>query len=124
MKTGRVALLHIAVVPGAIEHNRHTLEQAVRNAAAYGAHWVITPELAVCGIQFAQVIGTNWIRSQPDAWMSRFCQLVKSLKLTVFLSYPERDLGKLYNSVFVISSQGAIIGKHRKVNVAADSLMV
>ena len=35
---------------------------------------------------------------------------------------PERDSGRLYNSVFVINPRGEIIGKHRKINVRSDSL--
>jgi predicted amidohydrolase len=38
--------------------------------------------------------------------------------VTVFLSHPERDgqSGKLHNTVFVIATDGRIIGKHRKIN--------
>ena len=122
MKTGRVALLHLSVVPGAIERNRSVLEEAVQHAAASGAQWIITPELATCGLQFARTIGTDWIEPQPDPWMKRFCLLVRGLKRTVFIGCPERDSGRLYNSVFVIDSRGEIIGKHRKINVKSDSL--
>lgn len=122
MKTGRVALLHLSVVPGAIERNRSVLEEAVKHAAASGAQWIITPELATCGLQFARIIGTDWIEPQPDAWMKRFCRLVGGLKRTVFIGCPERDSGRLYNSVFVINSRGEIIGRHRKINVKSDSL--
>jgi len=122
MKPGRIALLHIAMVSGDIERNRYIIVEAVKYAAAVDAQWIITPELAVCGLQFAHVIGTDWIQPQPDAWMEQFCRLVKGLKRTVFLSCPERDGQKLYNSVFVINPRGQIAGKHRKVNVASDSL--
>jgi N-carbamoylputrescine amidase len=122
MKTGRVALLHLSAVPGAIDRNRTVLEEAVKYAAASGAQWIITPELATCGLQFARIVGTDWIEPQPDAWMKRFCRLVKGLERTVFIGCPERDSGRLYNSVFVINSSGEIIGRHRKINVRSDSL--
>lgn len=122
MKPGRIALLHLSIAPGAIERNRSLIVKAVQHAAAAGAQWIVTPELAVCGLQFAHVLGTDWIQPQPDAWMERFCRLVKDLKRTVFLSCPERDQKGLYNSVFIINSRGEIVGKHRKVHVASDSL--
>ena len=122
MKSGRIALLHISMVPGAIDRNRSVIVEAVKYAAAVGAQWIITPELAVCGLQFAQVIGTDWIQPQPDEWTRHFCHLVKDLKRTVFLSCPERDERRLYNAVFVINPHGEIVGKHRKINVASDSL--
>lgn len=116
--TLRISLLHLAPITGEIEHNRRLIENAVTTAAGLGAQWIITPELCVCGYQFAVQIGTDWILPQPDPWMERFCQQVARLRLTVFLSHPERDQesGKLHNTVFVILPDGAIAGKHRKIN--------
>ena len=96
---------------------------AVQVAAARGADWVVSPELCTCGLQFPALLGTDWIAPQPDAWMAEFCQFVKALQLTVFLSSPERDgdTGKCYNTMFVIDADGTILGKHRKMNVLADS---
>ena len=86
-------------------------------AAEAGAKWAITPELCIPGYLFLDRIGTDWILPQPDDWMLRFCQQIKELEVTVFLSHPERDpvSGRMYNTVFVIDSSGRIAGKHRKV---------
>ncbi len=122
MKTGTIALLHLETVPGAVEQNRYVMVEAIKHAAGKGAEWIVTPELAVCGLQFAHVIGSDWIQPQPDPWMQQVCKLVKTMKRTVFLACPERDGSRLYNSVFVIGPTGDIIGTHRKINVASDSL--
>ncbi len=122
MKQGRIAFVHIVIVPGDIQRNQYLIVEAVKAASALGAQWIITPELAVSGLQFPQVVGTDWIQPQPDPWTARLCQLVKSLKRTVFLSCPEREASNLYNSAFVISSNGKIIGRHRKIHVISDSL--
>lgn len=122
MNVGKIALLHLRLVAGDIERNRRVTVEAVEHAARTGAQWIVTPELTVCGLQFPQVVGTDWIQPQPDPWMQRFRQLVKGLRRTVFLSCPEREGRKLYNSVFVIDPNGEIAGKHRKVNVKSDSL--
>jgi 5-aminopentanamidase len=73
----------------------------------------------VCGYEFNAVIGTVWIEPQPDAWMTAFCELVNALRVTVFLSHPERDrsTGHLHNSVFAIGPDGRIAGRHRKIHV-------
>jgi predicted amidohydrolase len=115
----RTALLHLVPVTGAVADNRRLIEAGVRSAAAQGAHYVLTPELAVCGYEFNAVIGTAWIEPQPDAWMTAFCKLVKALGVTVFLSHPERDTvtGRLHNSVFAIGPDGRIAGRHRKIHV-------
>lgn len=122
MKLGKIALLHLRVVPGNIQRNRSVIVEGVKYAARTGAQWIVTPELAVCGLQFPQVIGTDWIQPQPDPWMERFSDLVRDLKRTVFLSCPEREGRNFYNSVFVIDPAGQIVGKHRKINVKSDSL--
>lgn len=115
----RLALLHLAPRVGDLAYNRRLVETAVTTAAGLGADWVITPELCLCGYQFASCLGTDWIVPQPDPWMRHFCRLVARLRVTAFLSHPERDghTGKLYNTVFVIAADGAILGRHRKVNV-------
>lgn len=122
MKIGTIALLHLETVPGAIEQNRYVVVEAIKHAASKGAEWIVTPELAVCGLQFAHVVGSDWIQPQPDPWMQQVCKLVKTLKRTVFLACPDRDGHRLYNSVFVIGPTGQILGTYRKINVASDSL--
>jgi predicted amidohydrolase len=114
----RIALLHLAPIPGDVASNRRLVETAVTTAAGLGATWIITPELCICGYEFADRIGTEWIMPQPDPWMAQFCQLVAGLRVTVFLSHPERDrrTDKLHNTVFVIAADGTIAGKHRKIS--------
>lgn len=114
----RIAFLHLAPLPGQIVHNRRLIEAAVTAAAQAGATWILTPELAVCGYTFADQIGTDWIEPQPDAWMAHMCRLAAQRRLTLFLSYPERDhrTKQLHNSLFVITPDGTIAGAHRKIN--------
>jgi predicted amidohydrolase len=115
----RIALLHLAPVPGDLTHNRRLIEQAITTAAQSGASWIITPELCMCGYTVTDTIGTDWILQQPDLWMTRICRLAARLRVTIFLSHPERDLqsNTLHNTVFVITSDGGIAGRHRKINV-------
>ena len=117
MKPLRVAMLHLAPVVADVAHNRSLVERGLDRAAQLGAQWVITPELFITGYKFAEVIGTDWIRPQPDDWMQSFCRQVAECGVTVFLSHPERDpdAGLMYNTVFVIGPDGNIIGRHRKV---------
>lgn len=116
--TLRIALLHLAPIPGALAENRRLITNAINKAARLGATWIITPELAVSGYTFADTLGTDWIAPQPDSWMTTICRLAARLRVTIFLSHPERDpqSRKLYNSVFAITSEGRLAGTHRKIN--------
>jgi predicted amidohydrolase len=117
----KVALLHLLPIAGDIEHNQHLIEKAVKQAAEQGVDWIITPELALSGLQFSQKVGTDWIKPQPDEWMTSFLSLVQSLNTNVFLGCPEKSAGgELYNSVFVINRDGQLIGKQRKITSITD----
>jgi predicted amidohydrolase len=120
----RIALLHLAPVPGALEQNQQLVDAGIASAADAGADWVITPELATTGYEFAEHIGTDWIESQPDAWAQGVVDLARRRRTTVFLSIPEREGNKLYNTMIVIDPTGRIAGRHRKINtlrVGAES---
>ncbi|MDQ0243223.1 putative amidohydrolase [Bacillus fengqiuensis] len=122
MKKVRIALLHLLPIAGNIKYNQNLIEKAVKLAANKNVDWIITPELAVSGLQFSRKIGTSWIKQQPDAWMNHFFSLVKSIDTTVFLGCAEKsNNGDLYNSVFVINRNGAVIGKQRKITSITDN---
>jgi predicted amidohydrolase len=72
----RIALLHLAPIPGDLAHNRRLIETDLATAAGLGAAWIITPELCICGYSFADQIGTEWILPQPDPWMRELCQQI------------------------------------------------
>jgi 5-aminopentanamidase len=115
----RIALLHLAPKVGELASNRQMIEAALDVASQMEADWVVTPELCLSGYEFADVIGVQWCSQQPDPWVQHFCRLAARLKITLFLSHPERDsdTAKLYNTVFVIGPNGEILGRHRKIHV-------
>ncbi|MFT8321107.1 MAG: carbon-nitrogen hydrolase family protein [Bacillus sp. (in: firmicutes)] len=121
MRKRRMALLHLLPIAGDIVYNQKLIEKAVKQAAKNNVDWIITPELAVSGLQFSRKIGTDWINQQPDKWMSHFVDLVQSVNTTVFLGCPEKSESEdCYNSVFVINHNGHIIGKQQKVTSIVD----
>lgn len=120
MKKIKVAFLHLLPIAGDIPHNQSLVEKALKQLSNKNIDWVITPELAVSGLQFAQEIGTEWISSQPDDWLGDFTSIVHSVQATTFIGCPEREDDGLFNSVFVIHSNGQIIGKQQKINVHSD----
>jgi predicted amidohydrolase len=118
----RISLLHLALRPGALERNKELVGQGVCRAADLGSEWIVTPELCISGYQFVEKIGTDWIEPHPDSATNFFCALAKLYRVVIFLGHLERDrLGRIYNSAFMIDSNGEIVGHHRKISIAAES---
>jgi predicted amidohydrolase/adenosylcobinamide amidohydrolase len=115
----RIALLHLDAIPGDIAGNRARIEASIQEAVGQGADWVMTPELAESGYNFASRIGTNWIAPFPDAWMSTLAAIARDNRVALFIGFAERDAksGKLHNSVAVIDREGVIRGTYRKQRV-------
>jgi predicted amidohydrolase len=114
----RIALLHLAPRAADIAYNQRLVEQGIAIAAKAGAKWIVTPELATTGYTFAEVIGTDWIAIQPDAWLQRICDMALRHGIAIFIGHVERDQEKntLHNSVFTISAGGELLRQHRKIN--------
>jgi predicted amidohydrolase len=89
MSTLRIAFLHLAPCPSDLQYNRRLVDRAV-TTAAYGATWILTPELCICGYDFTDDLGTAWIVPPPDPWMASLCRRAAHFGVTVFLSYPQQ----------------------------------
>lgn len=115
----RIALLHLDAVPGDVAGNRARIEAGIQEAVGRGADWVMTPELAETGYNFASRIGTDWIAPFPDTWISTLAAIARDNRVALFIGFAERDAqsGKLHNSVAVIDREGVIQGAYRKQRV-------
>lgn len=118
----KIALLHLEPQLGELDSNCGLCESAMEAAAAAGAKWILTPELGLTGYRFDQSpkLGgnTDWIKPGPDRWVERLRSASTRLGVTLFLGHLERDAtdGHCYNTVFAIGPNGAILGRHRKIN--------
>ena len=113
-----IALLHLAPRPGEIAANRRDLEQAVGRAARSGARLIVTPELAVSGYGFRDLIGTGWIASGQAALFAWAGALARASRASLVLGTPEAAPGidALYNSMILFAPDGSMAGRHRKIN--------
>lgn len=110
-----------------------TVDKAVtliHEAAANGARLVAFPEVFVAGYPY-----WNWIMTpvEGSVWYERLyrsailvpgpevdslCQAARAARVNVVIGVNERaphSLGSIYNTVLTISSDGRLIGRHRKL---------
>ena len=114
----RIAFLHFAPRPGDVSGNLARIEKGVSRAAAQGADWVLTPELATSGYTFNLDHGVSWIGPEHDAAAANVVASAAAANVTLFLGMPERDAdaGDLFNALRVVNSSRGLIGTHRKIN--------
>lgn len=119
----KISLLHLSPITGDLEYNKTLFLKSLDLCSQIQSDWVISPELWICGYSFERIIGKDWIKHQPDEWMTELCTKMSQLSFTLFLSMPEKDssTGLLHNSVFVINAEGQILGKYRKIKVLPQS---
>lgn len=118
----RLSLLHLAPSPGELGRNLGVFERALVCAGQRGADLAIAPELALSGFHFVSRIGMDWIAPQPDRWLSAVAAAARRTGVAVLLGAPERDARDytVHNSAFLFDTDGLMVGRSRKLNVAAD----
>lgn len=112
--TIRIAVAHLAPTPRDFDGNAALIERAVRQAATQGANWVITPELAESGYEFARTYPVRRLPQFPDRYVSRLAQVTRESGVTLFLGLPQHRGTRLRNAVVAID-QGRVVGMHAKV---------
>ena len=115
----KIALLHLDLSAGPAEKNIEQLLDGIKIAAANGAQWVITPEMAVQGYFFTQMNSPVNLKMEIENIIQPITTLAQKLGIHIFLGcgeYEEKSDNN-YNSCLVIDDNGVIIARHRKMNV-------
>lgn len=122
----KVAGLVIPKLPREREKNYAEFERLAREAAKLGADVVCTPE----GFLEGYAISDKSLK--PDEYkalceeifngpyVSRISALAKELGIYIVAALAEKDSKRQYNAAIIVSPEGKIAGKHRKVHNADD----
>lgn len=117
-----IALLHLAPRAGKIDANLQGLEAAALRASALGATLIVSPELAISGYGFRDIIGTDWIARGQPALFDWAGDLARRTSASLLLGTPEAAAtletggAVLFNSMILFAPDGARLGHHRKIN--------
>ena len=106
-----------------VEENINKADKMVRKAAASGANIILLPELFerqyFCQERRYEYYAFAKSVEENDA-VNHFKKLAKELSVVIPVSFYEKDVNVLYNSVAVIDADGTVLGVYRKTHIPDD----
>lgn len=116
--TVRVAVCQILAIDGDREGNFRRIEYALEAARASGADIAAFPESVILGWQNPEAHGLS--HPIPGADSDRIAVLAKQYGLMISVGMDEKNGDRLYGAAILVDRTGALLWKHRKMNVLAE----
>lgn len=115
----RIALLHFAPRYDSVSDNVAMLKRLFLKAVELQPDLILTPELAVSGYEFCEVLGKEWIKADGPIILEKFSRLARDHQVALVLGIPsyEAESDKYYNAAIFINEQGQVLGAHHKILV-------
>ncbi len=104
----------ILVEGGKVEENLARAEKMVHDAAQKGCQIVVLPECLDCGWTFPDT--RNLAQPIPGPITERLAQVALTNHIYVVAGLSERTSDVFYNAAVLISPEGKLLLKHRKIN--------
>lgn len=106
-----------------LSENIEKADKMVRDAAASGANIILLPELFerqyFCQERRYEYYDFAKSVEENDA-VNHFKKVAKELSVVIPVSFYEKDVNVLYNSVAVIDADGTVLGVYRKTHIPDD----
>lgn len=106
-----------------VDENIKKADKMVREAASKGAQIILLPELFerqyFCQERRYEYYDFAKSVEENDA-VNHFKKLAKELSVVIPVSFYEKDVNVLYNSVAVIDADGTVLGVYRKTHIPDD----
>ncbi|MFJ5777997.1 carbon-nitrogen hydrolase family protein [Streptomyces sp. NPDC093094] len=112
----RTALLQSSGRPGSTVENLKVLDEAAGRAAAAGAGLLVTAEMFLTGYAIGDDIARLAEPADGEA-ADAIAELAARHGLAIAYGYPERDGDTVFNSVQLISADGARAANYRKTHL-------
>lgn len=106
-----------------VEKSLAAAEKMVRKAAAQGANIILLPELFAREYFCQQRRYDFYDYAMPvaeDPAVQMGMRLAKELQVVLPISFYEKDINRLYNSVTCIDADGELLGVYRKTHIPDD----
>lgn len=106
-----------------VQENINKAEKMVRKAADNGANIVLLPELFERQY-FCQEKRYDYydyaLPLEKNPAVNRFKEVAKELGVVIPVSFYERDIDRLFNTVAMIDADGSVLGIYRKTHIPDD----
>jgi len=97
------------------EENFGRAEREIARAAGLGCCCAVLPECFDVGWGLPGAL--RYADSIPGGRTGRLCSLARRYGIALVAGLTEKDRGGCYNTAVIISAEGLLLGKHRKINV-------
>ena len=122
MKKVKVAAVQMSMTPDS-EKNIDKAEELVRRAAGEGAKIILLPELFE-NLYFCQERNYDYYNlayeTMKDPAVQRFSKVAAELEVVIPISFYERHINSIYNTVAMIDADGTVMGTYRKSHIPDD----
>ena len=122
MRNVKVSALQFSMTRN-VEENIKKADSLVREAAKKGAQIILLPELFerqyFCQERVYEYYAYAKSVEENDA-VNHFKKVAKELGVVIIVSFYEKDINVLYNSVAVIDADGENLGVYRKTHIPDD----
>lgn len=106
-----------------VQENINKAEKMVREAADNGANIILLPELFERQY-FCQEKRYDYydyaLPLEKNPAVNRFKEVAKELGVVIPVSFYERDIDRLFNTVAMIDANGSVLGIYRKTHIPDD----
>lgn len=113
-----LGMAQIRVDGGSLEANLERARQALHQAAELGCRIAVLPECLDVG--WSHPSAHELAQPLPGATSERLAEAARETGLYVVAGLTERSGDRLYNAAILLSPDGEILLKHRKINVLVE----
>ncbi len=121
MKDLRLALLQCAPRPCDVAGNIRRLDEACREAAAAGAHLLVTPEMFLTGYNIGRAAAFALAEHAGSGRERAVADIACRHGIAIVFGHPERaSSGQVMNAAVCVDSNGGTLGRYYKTHLFGD----
>jgi predicted amidohydrolase len=117
-----LALLQCVSQPGDVPGNLQRLDQAAAQAAAAGAHLLVTPEMFLTGYNIGASKAFALAETADGPRVQAVAAIALKHKIAIVFGHPEQDApqGPVFNAAQCMDAQGHCLGRYRKTHLFGE----